>query len=947
MNVQLKLLSTAICRIPAFPSETELHLVWDDLKNMIEDASPAFYEIIKDCQASAIMSLDEKIRFTLFKYYNRSQNRATPFGKFGSITVIPMLNQSKVQPSIIVTKPRYHEFNDWSLKNDFEQNLTLLKPNGSLIQANATVYLSGSKIKYLYFADGVFELSSIDYDESIYKALIFARKTRTGAELVNFLAEERSINKHLSFKLLTQLIDLKLLLSDIQPNIIGEDYFQRNGITGFISKKRYIIAERTLQSGDLLSSSFKELMEATILLNQILPSPGDNDLDSFKRKFIEKFSQSEMQLSFVLDPETGIGYGDLESEPNTDSLINAIKESSFQLGVKERKLSYGSLHEFLLSSLINGNTIQLEDFSIKNCGSTVPSLPNTLNAIVKISEGAIICERIGGSTANSLLGRFSMAGRVFEKLGQTISDIEERSNPDVLFFDIGYLGEEKVDNVNRRQRLYSYEFPILSYSTNDKQVRFDDLLVSVRNGEVVVRSKELGKRVIPKIASAYNYTRSDLALFRFLADLQNQNIRTSMTFDFLGLIPGLPYYPRVQFKKVILSLAKWLLPKAFTIAGKQGADSVISDLKVWLAERKLQKFICGHADQKLVINSNNDAELNFFLMFAKNKEPLYIEEYVEPKQDLIFDGENKHYNSEFVLNFYHEDPIYKPLTDAPTLLLPKGDNLFLLGGEWLYFEIYSHYTTRNYILTEYIQEYLSKHKDKVRCWFFILYDTPASHIRFRLKLKNMSDGYFMMNEMSAVLKPLILEGIISDYQLKPYIRESERYGNKNIETVEQFFWFDSTLIMELLSKAYTTSDLYLISIELIESILDYLSYDFDKKNNFYAEMMNGLATKLTIAPTAFKRINEEHKQFKSFSAKRRRPSNTTNLKLKKTKVAFIESLTAIEEKDKEKMVADLFHMHVNRLFSNDQLFHEMILYNFLNLRFKANYFSNIKMPSSD
>lgn len=133
----------------------------------------------------------------------------------------------------------------------------------------------------------------------------------------------------------------------------------------------------------------------------------------------------------------------------------------------------------------------------------------------------------GGVTATSLLGRFTMASEQLEDLALQITADEQFHNPDVIFFDIGYQGEVLVDNVNRRKSMFNYELPILTWSEHKNILNVNDLFVTIRNNQVVLFSKIYNKRVISRLGSSYNYTRSPLTLFRFLTELQAQSIKTN------------------------------------------------------------------------------------------------------------------------------------------------------------------------------------------------------------------------------------------------------------------------------------------------------------------------------------------------------------------------------------------------------------------------------------
>jgi len=75
-----------------------------------------------------------------------------------------------------------------------------------------------------------------------------------------------------------------------------------------------------------------------------------------------------------------------------------------------------------------------------------------------------------------------------------------------------------------------------------------DLWVRYENNEIILESKKLGKRVIPRLSSAYNYNHSDLPVFRFLCDLQHQSIQSNLTLNLSSLFPALTFIHALNIK---------------------------------------------------------------------------------------------------------------------------------------------------------------------------------------------------------------------------------------------------------------------------------------------------------------------------------------------------------------------------------------------------------------
>lgn len=224
-------------------------------------------------------------------------------------------------------------------------------------------------------------------------------------------------------------------------------------------------------------------------------------------------------LSEAMDPEIGVGYGNFGEHLVENPLTDIFDNSNLSKLPKPAILDT-EIHNFLLVCLIKGQTIRLEEFDGEKEITKFP-LPNTLSVMFRSWNGHPVIESLGGCTANTLLGRFTIASQELEGFAHQVVQIEERSNPDILFFDIGYQAERQFDNVNRRSKIYSHELPILTWSCDQSPISFNDVLICVRNSEVLLWSRKYKKRMVPRVPSAYNYSRSNLPVFRFLCDLQH------------------------------------------------------------------------------------------------------------------------------------------------------------------------------------------------------------------------------------------------------------------------------------------------------------------------------------------------------------------------------------------------------------------------------------------
>lgn len=919
--MKLKVMKTAICRTPAFALDDVLQDVWEELKTKIRESSPSFYQVIKNIGRSEIDTLTPKMLFTVWKYFTRAKFRATPFGSFSALNLVPVIENN--QPVEISRQITEKEFIDWSEKDSLTADLDLVLRRSHFFYQNSSNYLVMDEIRYIRSKDGKFELATVKLFPELEAIMTICKTPCTLDEICSKMNAAFGLNKRHTRRIIGQLIEIQLIITDLFPNITGEDYFRRTDNEKPGSAARYVISSRTLNDGGLAAEKLRNLPKLIQFLATHLPDYPAEDLEDFKRAFRLKFDNSEVPLSKVMDPEIGISYGKLEQHPGNETLKTL---RSLNLSSKETiPLRYTKLHSFILDQLYLRQPIRLEKFEGEPHSNRFPA--NSGSVILHFHHQSPVIEGIYPTTATALAGRFTLSDPSLHQYAREIADIEMKSNPDVIFFDIAYQAEQKVDNVNRRRAIYTHELPILTWSCASDQLDFNDILITVIDNEVVLRSKKYGKRLIPRIPSAYNYTRSDLAAYRFLCDVQNQHVKTGLNFDLRNYFPDLSYYPRVMFMDTIISPAMWKVPlRAFN-----KEDKIIDgrkELNEWLTQQGITSwFKVGDTDQTLCFNPAAASDLDAFLMYCKQQScgQLYLSEALIGDDGEVLDEKGKHYLAQFIVSYYHEQQLYKGLATPGFKKDTQGiPALFLPGSAWLYYELYCYPTRSNALLVYQIGSFLRQFKSSFHKWFFIRYDRHGPHLRLRLHLKDPATASLINHRLTALLGPFIQSGQLIDLCIKPYHREILRYGEHKIEKVEYFFFLDSEYALSLLRQMHSIEKLYILTLIFIKEV--FLS-NFDtpaERISFAKHMADRFACEHGLLPAAFKELNQTFTGLKdhlhSHSGK------PLHAKYQNVMAGLLKGCDVAE---KEKLMADLIHMHINRLFASDQRLHETILYHYL------------------
>ena len=98
--------------------------------------------------------------------------------------------------------------------------------------------------------------------------------------------------------------------------------------------------------------------------------------------------------------------------------------------------------------------------------------------------------------------------------------------------EIAHVPEVRTGNILSRPHLREYEISYLTNTTldDDHVIPVNDLMVSVSNNRVVLRSKRLKKEIVPRLTTAHNFSKGT-PVYRFLCELQNQGCISALSFN--------------------------------------------------------------------------------------------------------------------------------------------------------------------------------------------------------------------------------------------------------------------------------------------------------------------------------------------------------------------------------------------------------------------------------
>jgi hypothetical protein len=144
---------------------------------------------------------------------------------------------------------------------------------------------------------------------------------------------------------------------------------------------------------------------------------------------------------------------------------------------------------------------------------------------------------------------------------------------------------------------------------------------------------------------------SKLPVYRFLCDLQTENLRSNFMFRWSEISNSYDFLPRVKYKNVILSFARWLVnTEDFKKLKTQ------EEQQKWREEKQMSRYVVlPDGDNEFFVDMDIDISVKALLDVVKKREQFYLQEFpFDVDNSFISDGQRNSYTNEFIISF-HKD----------------------------------------------------------------------------------------------------------------------------------------------------------------------------------------------------------------------------------------------------------------------------------------------------
>ncbi|QLC67178.1 hypothetical protein LPB248_12970 [Flavobacterium sp. LPB0248] len=274
----------------------------------------------------------------------------------------------------------------------------------------------------------------------------------------------------------------------------------------------------------------------------------------------------------------------------------------------------------------------------------------------------------------------------------------------------------------------------------------------------------------------------------------------------------------------------------------------------------------------------------------------------------------------------------------------KPQRVFVVGSEWLYYNIYIGPQTSDKFLTSIVSPLTNSLIDDgvINKWFYIRYkDEAGLHLRVRFHLINTNYVNEVIARFHDLIMPFIENKLISNITINTYKRELERYGISTIEEFESLFFINSKLILDIIKLTEDDQkSRWLYGMKSIDRFLDGWNFTIEQKKQLLESLKISFGKEFGVDKEIRKQLSKKYRDnrseidaiinnenedldllLKSFHEECKIHINNISLKLK--------SENRFESYYINDLLSSYIHMLSNRLFQSKQRLNEWVLYDLL------------------
>ena len=824
--------------------------------------------------ALARSGADTRTAAKLQRYMIRMASRPTPYGAFAGVALAGWGERTDLEiadkPATLRTRPDMGWLLDFvsalEQRPEVRSHLRWFANPSAVVHAGR-VFLAERSVIGAAAEPG--QAVSSRATGAVRRALEFARKPVPYQDLVAELTGLPGATTEKVERLLTQLWEQTLLLTDLRPPLTGveparhvaqrladipaaEDAAALTKLLERLQEWDLLAADEAVHDHGQLSAlahsihsakGLKDVLQtdmamplagrlinravaaeaarAAELMVRLTPHPtGPSYWDGYRDAFAERYGHDrDVPLVELLNPELGLGAPKHAAGPREKARERVLTDLAVQ-AIRERRLVV-ELDESLVGQL-----------ELPSAERVPTSLDVSLYVIAEspaaVDAGdfqVVVGPNMGAMAAGRVLGRFAdLLGPAAEDALRRVADAEAAVEPGRIRAEVTYLPRSgRMANVAVRPLVRDRE---LAFDTlSDNGIPLDELAVAIRGNRLVLRWSATGQEVVPCAGHMLN-PQGAPAVIEFLDGLSRCGRADPVPFHW-GPATGFPFLPRVQAGRIVLTPARWLLA---------GAD--LASLDTWRAHWLVPRHVyLTINDNRLLLDLDEPAhveQLRIELRGKAENHRLTLSEALPASEHAWLPGADGNYISELVVPVVR-DTVDRAAPPVRPVAVRSEQRVRALGSEWLFAKLYHLPTFEQDLLVDHVLPFCRD--AAAEDWFFVRYTDPEPHIRLRWR----GHPDTLADELApAVLRwanSLVRNGICSRVSLDTYDREVERYGGPDgIDLAEDLFVADSVAVLEILSlvdRKAVELDPSLLGVYTVDDLVRNLGLTDEQQDSLY------------------------------------------------------------------------------------------------------------------
>ncbi len=694
-------------------------------------------------------------------------------------------------------------------------------------------------------------------------------------------------------------------------------------------------------------------------LHHIAPVP--DPLAAFKAEFVERYEDGEcwVDLSEVLDEDRGIGFG--ATARDASPLIAGI---AFGAASGRRTASVDVMRLALWQRAMKGGLHEVdvsrdELWALAGVSGRAPDPGHGALALcfslARAGAGErpqIVYRWANGPSGARTLGRFAHGNAEIEALTRDHIAAEE-ADSEVIHAEIAHMPEGRLANVVARPVLREFEIPCLGRSgaPAGRQIPLADLQVCVIDNRVLLRSRRLDRRVVPRMSSAHNPGITASSAYRFLCALQMQEVGVAAKWVWGTLEHVAEFLPRLRLDGVVVHPAQWRLThdELSALRAARTPARRLRELGALRETRGLPRYIqYGEADVKMVVDLDNTLSVDAFAHALSKFGALLVQEWYPAPADQLVHNDEGRFEAEYCVPIVRACATRPDVVTAPSPAT-RSDRVFVPGSSWSFLKLYGGYASTEAALVERLAPRLDAlaADGALERWFYVRFADPRPHLRLRVHgdpatLRRRVEPWLLTQA-----EQLRATGSLWKVELATYVREVERYGGREaIEHVEEVFAADSRACARLLGiVGRDPAARWGATLLGLHDLVRTAGLDEAAALALMTRIAQGRLRMVDPAGAASRPIARRYRELRPTVERwLAREVAAPTLALFDQRVRGLEAplreLSALDASGSltrplVTIVGDLMHMHANRMFRANANAQESVLYEFLRRSYRS------------